>query len=87
MRVDFRCSLSSSSLSHLQPDNYCNSYIGLVGRYPGRILSHLHGELRELRQRFHRELRELNDEWLTLQQELDRLDDREELVALVEEWL
>lgn len=50
-------------------------------------LSHLYGELRDVRQRFHRELRELEDERITLQQELDRLDDGEELVVLAEEWL
>lgn len=50
-------------------------------------LSHLYGELRDVRQRFHRELRELEDERIALQQELDRLDDGEELVALADEWL
>ncbi len=50
-------------------------------------LSHLYGELREVRQRFHRELRELEDERVALQQELDRLDDGEELVKLADKWL
>lgn len=50
-------------------------------------LSHLYGELRELRQQFHRKLRELEDERIALQQELDTVDDGQELVALAEEWL
>lgn len=50
-------------------------------------LSHLHGELRETRQRFHQELRELEDERIALQQELDSLDDGQELVALAGDWL
>lgn len=49
--------------------------------------SHLYGELRETRQRFHRELRELEDERIALQQELDALDDGQDLVALADDWL
>lgn len=50
-------------------------------------LSYLYGELREMRQRFHHELRELEDERITLQAELDAYQDGEELVALAAEWL
>lgn len=50
-------------------------------------LSHLYGELREVRQRFHRELRELEDERIALQQELDATEEDQDLMDVAQEWL